>query len=63
MQARCFRVEVDTTNGMRNTFKVGDKYFDCQNGEVYVMAYSIEIAAKMIPKAKKIELVGFEYHP
>jgi len=51
-------VKVPTTNGVRDTFRVGDNYYGCEGGEIYVAADSIEGAAKQIPIALSIEVVG-----
>lgn len=59
---------VETTNSSRDTFKadVGaeQKYFKCESGLVYLVAPTIEDAARQLPDAVKIERVGkaFEVH-
>ena len=55
----CYRISVNTTNGMRDTFNMNGTYYDCEDGFVYVMADSIEQAARNVPCATAIERVGF----
>lgn len=59
----CYRISVNTTNGMRDTFNMNGTYYDCDDGHVYVMADTIEAAARCIPCAVAIERVGFGIAP
>ena len=54
----CFEVEVDTTNSMNDTFKTGGKYHRCSHGIVYVIAANVAEAAKLIPEATRLKLLG-----
>lgn len=54
----CFEVEVDTTNSMNDTFKTGGKYHPCTHGKVYVFAPNVAEAAKMIPEATYLKVIG-----
>jgi|HubBroStandDraft_6_1064221.scaffolds.fasta_scaffold00056_43 hypothetical protein len=58
----CFRVAVPTTNSARDTFRLADGcYYDCDSGEVYVMAADAAEVGKMVPVALKIELLGLSF--
>ncbi len=54
----CYEIRVDTTNGISDTFKSGGKYYDCCNGFVFVFAKDAPEAAKQIPEAVTIRLLG-----
>lgn len=55
----CFRVAVPTTNSGDDCFSIDGKYYDCEEGFVYVMALNMAEAAKEIPNALEIRRVGF----
>jgi len=55
----CYRARVHTTNSSGDSFTMNDEYFDAEGGLVYVLADSIEEAAKLIPCAIAIEWAGF----
>lgn len=54
----CYAVKVNTTNSSRDTFKIGDKYFPCEDGIVYVLAKDMTDAASQVPMAREIRRVG-----
>lgn len=59
----CYRARVHTTNSSGDSFALNDEYFDSEDGLVYVLADSIEEAAKLIPCAVAIEWAGFALKP
>ena len=63
MKMLCFRVTVPTTNPSKDTFSIDGAYHTCQRGEVFVFAESIADAAKMLPMAEAIDVIGFGYSP
>lgn len=63
MKTLCFRITVATTNPSKDTFSIDGTYHDCRHGEVFVFAETIAEAAKLIPCAQAIDLVGFGYIP
>ena len=54
----CYAVKVNCTNSSRDTFKIGDKYFECEDGVVYVLARDMTDAASQVPDAREIRRVG-----
>lgn len=54
----CYAVKVNCTNNSRDTFKIGDKYFDCEDGVVYVLAKDMTDAASQVPDAREIRRIG-----
>jgi len=54
----CYAVKVTCTNSSRDTFKIGDKYFPCEDGVVYVLAKDMTDAASQVPDAREIRRVG-----
>jgi|GEM_PF-5827375 len=57
----CFEIEVDTTNSMNDTFNTGGKYYPCSYGKVYVFAANVAEAAKMIPEATCLKVIGHAF--
>jgi hypothetical protein len=55
----CFQIKVHTTNGVKDTFNIDGEYYDCEQGFVYVMADTIEEAARAVPTAIEIRRIGF----
>lgn len=60
---KAYKISVPTTNASRDKFKLGATYIDCAFGFVYVVAPNIEAAARMVPTAETIELLGPAYVP
>lgn len=54
----CYEVHVETTNSTNKAFKTGGKYHDCIDGIVYVFANDVHEAAKQIPEATLVRLMG-----
>ena len=40
-QYNAYLVQVKTTNGLKNTFVINNKYYSCDNGEIVVLADSL----------------------
>ena len=54
----CYAVKVNCTNSSRDTFKIGETYFPCEDGVVYVLAKDMTEAASQVPEAREIRRVG-----
>ena len=54
----CYAVKVNTTNSSRDTFKIEENYFPCEDGMVYVLAKDMTDAASQVPSAREIRRVG-----
>ncbi len=57
--SNCYLATVPTTNWSGDSFSIDGDYYDCEGGEVYVIADSLEEAARTVPCATAIERVGF----
>lgn len=67
---KCFKVKVKTTNCSYNTFDLNQsedmdtppEYYDCKDGEIYVVAKDIALVADKYKKcAIEITEIGFGY--
>lgn len=54
----CFAVKVPTTNSTNDCFELDGTYHPCIEGIVYVFAETIGGAAKQLPIAECITLLG-----
>ena len=48
---------------MKDKFKIGDEYRDCEHGIVYVLAANMQEAAEQIPGAISISRAGIALEP
>ena len=57
-QSKAYRVEVETTNNAQDTFTIGEEYYLCVNGCVYVVTDTPAKIFAKIPNARSITYIG-----
>lgn len=58
----CYRVELRTTNAMRDCAQVRGRYVDVEDGALHVVAPNVAVVAAAFPDARKIERVGVAHN-